>query len=118
MHSIIGLTIFMAGLTVMIVGQVTLRRNYSGTVVIKEGHELITRGIYSFTRNPIYLGGIMAVIGLPVYVASLYGFLTSLVLIPIIINRIRLEEEILSREFQVRYLQYKATIRRLISFVY
>lgn len=67
----------------MIVGQATLFRNYSGLVIIREDHQLITHGIYRFTRNPIYLGTIMVFIGLPVYVASLYGFLTMLVLVPI-----------------------------------
>ena len=102
----------------MIIGQVTLRRNYSGTVVIREDHQLITHGIYRFTRNPMYMGLIMVVTGLPVYVASLYGFLTSLVLIPIILNRIRLEEKLLTAEFQEAYQKYKETTKKLIPFIY
>ncbi len=54
----------------------------------------------------MYLGLIMFFTGLPVYAASLYGFLTSLVLIPIILNRIRLEEELLTEEFQDAYQKY------------
>jgi protein-S-isoprenylcysteine O-methyltransferase Ste14 len=117
-HSIIGLALFIIGLTIMIIGQVTLRRNYSGTVVIREEHQLITHGIYRFIRNPIYLGSIMVVIGLPVYVASLYGFLTMLVLIPITLNRIRLEEKLLTEEFQDGYQKYKETTKKLIPFIY
>lgn len=64
---------------------------------LRVDHQLITHGIYRFTRNPMYLGLIMVVTGLPVYAASMYGFLISLVLIPIILNRIRLEEELLRR---------------------
>ena len=116
--SIIGLALIIIGLIIMIVGQVTLFRNYSGTVVIRENHQLITHGIYRFTRNPMYLGGIMVVTGLPVYVASLYGFLTSLVLIPIILNRIRLEEKLLTGEFQDAYQKYKETTKKLIPFIY
>jgi protein-S-isoprenylcysteine O-methyltransferase Ste14 len=117
-QNIVGLFLFVIGLTIMIVGQATLFRNYSGTVVIREDHQLITHGIYRFTRNPIYLGGIMAVTGLPVYVASLYGFLTSLALIPIILNRIRLEEKLLTEEFQDAYQKYKETTKKLIPFIY
>ena len=102
----------------MIVGQATLSRNYSGTVVIRVDHQLITHGIYRFTRNPIYLGLIMVVTGLPVYVASLYGFLTSLILFPIILNRIKLEEKLLSEEFQDAYQKYKETTKKLIPFIY
>ncbi len=115
---IIGLALFFIGLTIMLIGQITLWRNYSSTVIIREDHRLITHGIYRFTRNPIYLGGIMAVIGLPVYAASLYGLFTSLVLIPIILNRIRLEERLLTDEFGDAFRAYKKNTRRLIPFIY
>ncbi|MCD6342770.1 MAG: isoprenylcysteine carboxylmethyltransferase family protein [Spirochaetaceae bacterium] len=117
-QSVIGLALIIIGFIIMIVGQVTLFRNYSGTVAIREDHQLITHGIYRFTRNPIYLGGIMVVTGLPIYVASLSGFLTSLVLIPIILNRIRLEENLLTEEFQDAYQKYKETTKKLIPFIY
>jgi protein-S-isoprenylcysteine O-methyltransferase Ste14 len=66
----------------------------------------------------MYLGLIMVVTGLPVYVASLYGFLTSLFLIPIILNRIRLEEKLLTEEFQDAYQKYKGITKKLIPFIY
>ena len=113
-----GLALFIIGLIIMIIGQVTLRRNYSGTVVIREDHQLITHGIYRFTRNPMYMGLIMVATGLPVYTASLYGFLTSLILSPIILNRIRLEEKLLTAEFQEAYQKYKETTKKLIPFIY
>jgi protein-S-isoprenylcysteine O-methyltransferase Ste14 len=118
LHSIMGLALFFTGLTIMLVGQTTLWRNYSGTVLIREDHQLITHGIYRFTRNPIYLGVIMVITGIPVYAGSLYGFLSSLVLIPIILNRIRLEERLLTEEFQNAFVRYKETTRRLIPFIY
>jgi protein-S-isoprenylcysteine O-methyltransferase Ste14 len=118
MQSIIGLGLFIIGLIIMIVGQITLFRNYSGTVIIREDHQLITYGIYRFTRNPMYLGLIMVVTGLPVYAESLYGFLTMLVLIPIILNRIRLEEKLLTEEFKEAYQKYKETTKKLIPFIY
>ena len=70
------------------------------------------------TRNPIYLGAIMVITGLPVYAASLYWFLTSLVLIPIILNRIRMEEQLLTEEFRDAYQKYKETTKKLIPFIY
>ncbi len=100
MHARVGLAIIMIGFAIMIVGQVTLYRNYSGTVIIREGHQLVTHGIYRFTRNPMYLGLIFVVIGFPTYVASLPGLVTLLLMIPLILNRIRLEEKLLSEEFQ------------------
>ncbi len=115
---IIGLALFIIGLIIMIVGQATLWRNYSGTVVIRVDHQLITHGIYRFTRNPIYLGAIMVFTGLPVYTASLYGFLIMLLLIPLILNRIRLEEKLLTEEFQDAFGKYKESTKKLIPFIY
>ena len=117
-QSIIGLAQFIIGLIIMIVGQITLFRNYSGTVVIREDHQLVTHGIYRFTRNPIYLGLIIVITGLPVFAASKYGFLISLVLIPIILNRIRLEEKLLTDELQEAFQKYKVTTKKLIPFIY
>ena len=117
-HCVAGLALLIIGLIIMIVSQATLWRNYSSTVVIREDHQLITHGIYRFTRNPIYLGGIMAVTGLPVYSASLYGFLVMLILIPIILNRIRMEEKLLTEEFQDAFQKYKETTKKLIPFIY
>ena len=118
-HSIIGMALVIIGLTIMLVGQVTLWRNYSGTVVIREDHQLITHGIYNFIRNPIYLGAIIVVvIGLPVYAASLSGFLTALLLIPIVLNRIRLEEELLTEEFTDAFQRYKENTKKLIPYIY
>ncbi|MCA9925033.1 MAG: isoprenylcysteine carboxylmethyltransferase family protein [Anaerolineales bacterium] len=118
LQRIIGLALFIIGLTIMIVGQATLWKNYSGFLIIRKGHQLITHGIYRFTRNPIYLGAIMVFTGLPVYAASLYGFLTMLLIIPIILNRIRLEENLLAEEFQDAYQKYKQRTKKLIPFIY
>jgi protein-S-isoprenylcysteine O-methyltransferase Ste14 len=118
-HCVAGLALLIIGLIIMIVSQATLWRNYSSTVVIREDHQLITHGIYRFTRNPIYLGGIMAVcIGIPLYTSSMYGFLTMLILIPIILNRVRMEEKLLTEEFHEAFQKYKETTKKLIPFIY
>ena len=115
---IAGMFMFVFGLTIMTWGQVTLFKNYSGTVVIREGHELITHGIYGYVRNPMYFGLLLAAFGLPAYALSLNAFLVSLLLVPIVLNRIRLEEGLLTEHFREEYLQYKASTKRLIPFVY
>ena len=117
-ENIIGLTLFIIGFTVMLVGHITLWKNYSSFVVIHKDHQLITHGIYRFTRNPIYLGVLMVFFGLPIFATSLYGFLTSLVMIPIFLYRIRLEEGLLTEEFQDAFQEYKKTTKRLIPYIY
>jgi len=117
-HRIIGLFLFVSGLSIMTISHITLWENYSGFVVIKKDHKLITYGIYRFTRNPIYLGIFVVFIGLPVYAASLYSFLIMLLQVPIFLNRIRLEEHLLAEEFTDEYQKYKETTKKLIPFIY
>ncbi|MFC1874175.1 methyltransferase family protein [Chloroflexota bacterium] len=119
LQSIIGLSLLAIGFALMVIGQLSLFRNYSSLLVIHKDHQLITHGIYRFTRNPMYLGGLIFFIGgVPVYSASLYGFLTSLVLIPIFLNRIRMEERMLTDYFQDSFQKYKKTSKRLLPFIY
>jgi protein-S-isoprenylcysteine O-methyltransferase Ste14 len=117
-QSIVGLALIVIGFTILLVAQVTLRRYYSSTLVIREDHQLITHGIYRFIRHPIYLGNIMFFIGVPVYVSSLYGLLIMSALIPIFLNRIRIEERMLTEEFGDAYRTYKEATSKLIPFIY
>ena len=100
MPNIVGLVLCVIGLTVALIGVGTLKRFYASTLVIRQDHQLITHGVYRFTRHPIYLGVIIAVFGAPVYASSLYGLLTMLALIPVFLNRIRIEERMLTEEFE------------------
>ena len=71
--NIVGLVFLVVGLIIAVVAMATIRRFHASTLVIREDHQLITHGIYRFSRHPIYLGAIMVCIGVPVHVLSLYG---------------------------------------------
>ena len=117
-QNVAGLLLCVAGLTIMFVAVGTLWRFYASTLVIREGHRLITHGIYRFTRHPMYLGAIIVCISVPVYATSLYGLLAMSILIPIGLNRIRLEEKLLTEEFGEVYRRYRKATSKLIPFIY
>ncbi len=117
-YNIVGLILFVTGLSIMIIGQVTLWKSYSSLLIIKKGQKLRTHGIYRFTRNPIYFGFIVVVIGIPMYASSLYGFLVMLLEIPICLSRIRIEEKMLIEEFGDEYRKYMKTTKKLFPFIY
>ncbi len=116
--NIVGLFLTVIGLTVALVAVGTLKRFYSGTLVIREDHQLITHGVYRHVRHPIYFGVIVAIFSAPVYASSLYGFLVLSVLIPIILNRIRMEERLLIEEFGDTYREYQEATKKLIPFIW
>ena len=116
--NIAGLAIFPVGLTIAIVAVCTLKRNYLSTLMTLEDHELITHGLYRYVRHTLYFGVLFAIMGVPVYAQSLYGFLVMCVLIPIFLNRIRMEEAMLTEKFGDAYEAYRKVTRKLIPFVY
>jgi protein-S-isoprenylcysteine O-methyltransferase Ste14 len=99
-----GLFLVISGFIILITAQTTLGKFYSSSVVIRNNHQLITHGIYRYTRNPIYLGVIFVFFGIPIFVSSLLGLLIMSALIPIFLYRIRLEERLLLGEFGDTYL--------------
>lgn len=94
-----------------------LGRNWSGTVTLKENHELIVRGPYRLVRHPIYTGllamliatviqkgRIAAMIGLVIIFASLWIKLIS-------------EEEVMGKQFPDQYAAYRQRVKRIIPFL-
>jgi protein-S-isoprenylcysteine O-methyltransferase Ste14 len=61
---------------------------------------------------------LIAIFGVPLYAPSLNGFLVLSLLIPTILNRIRMEERMLAEEFGDAYRQYQKATRKLIPFIY
>ena len=116
-QNIVGLALVISGLAVCFVAAATLRRNYASTLVVREDHKLITHGIYRLARHPIYLGALMVSIGVPVYSSSPYGLLIMSALIPLVLNRIRIEERMLTDQFGDAYRKYRAATSKLIPFV-
>ena len=117
-HNFVGLLLIFSGFAIAFTGVGTLRRFYSSTLIIREDHQLITHGIYRYTRHPIYLGVTMIIIGIPVYTSSLKGLMVMAALIAVIQFRIRIEERLLTEEFGEAYLAYKETTNKLIPFIY
>jgi len=116
--NIIGLLLFVIGLAIALVAVRTLGRFYASTLVTREGHRLISHGIYHYMRHPIYFGVIMACFGVPAYAPSLNGFFVMSALIPIFLIRIRIEEAMLIEELGDAYRSYKEETKKLIPFVY
>ncbi len=114
----VGLALILIGFTLLFVSLGTLKRNYASTLVVRRDHRLITHGIYRFVRHPLYLGVILITIGVPTYAYSLRGLLIMLLLIPIFLNRIRMEEKLLTEEFGEAYLAFKKVTKKLVPFIY
>ncbi|MFQ5833702.1 MAG: methyltransferase family protein [Candidatus Thorarchaeota archaeon] len=74
---------------------------------------LVVVGPYRYSRNPLYLGGLLMMAGLAVVWSSLVVFL-GLIAVYIIFRYkfIQVEEEKLEEAFGVEYLDYRMRVRR------
>jgi protein-S-isoprenylcysteine O-methyltransferase Ste14 len=79
----------------------------------KSTPEVISTGVYRFTRNPMYVGAALIQIGIGIGLAN--GWILALVppvLVVIYAIAIRHEEIYLERKFGETYLEYKRSVRR------
>ncbi len=116
--NVVGALIFIIGLIITVNAQMTLKLNYSSTLRIREGHQLITHGIYKHVRHPVYSGVILRAFAIPIYTTSLLGFLFALAAIPLFNYRIGVEEKMLIKEFGDEYLEYTKATWKLFPYIY
>ena len=118
--TIIPISFHAIGMVFIVVGAVSIVSSAGlfrkmGTPVkpFEQSTVLVTTGFFKFTRNPMYLGMTMILIG----VAIRLGTLSSFIPIPIFVwwiqtQFIKREEVFLEGIFGQQYLNYKAKVRR------
>lgn len=85
--------------------------NWSPTLEIREKHELITRGIYSIIRHPMYASQWLWVIAQPLLLQNwVAGFLNLLIFIPFYLLRTRAEEQMMLETFGNQYIVYMQNV--------
>src|SRR5712675_128215 len=106
-----------AGLTFALWARVTLGRNWSGVVTLKEGHELVERGPYRFVRHPIYTGIVTMFFATALAQGHLSGFVGTLLMFASFWIKLRDEERLMLQQFPERYADYRRRAKCIIPFV-
>ena len=105
------------GLAFSIWARFTLGRNWSGTVTLKEGHELIERGPYRFVRHPIYTGLLVMIIATALAMGHIIGFLGVVLAFLSFWIKLGYEEKVLLNQFPDQYAAYQKRVKRIIPSV-
>jgi protein-S-isoprenylcysteine O-methyltransferase Ste14 len=91
------------------------RFRLAGTSVVpgEPAAALVVAGPYRFTRNPIYIGFVLAYFGFAVMLTSTWVLLLLIAVLPILQSGVVLREEAyLERQFGDAYRKYKARVPR------
>ena len=106
----VGLLIIIIAFIILLVAIKDLGRNLSPLPRPIKNSNLVTKGIYRFTRHPMYYSLILISFGLFITKFCIYYLFLSISLIVIIKFKIDLEEQYLKNKFK-NYLFYKNEVK-------
>ncbi len=101
---IAGIAIAAPALLLFVAARLELGRAFS---VQAKATTLVTTGVYSRIRNPIYVFGSLFTLGIIIWTGRPWWLLILAVLIPLQVLRSRKEERVLKEKFGSAYLDYK-----------
>lgn len=114
-----GFLLIALGVAIHADGIITLNKQWSPMVVIREEHLLVKNGVYRYIRHPIYAGIFLELLGFGLALSNWISLLA--LLLPNVVSisyRIHIEERALRRYFGSAYTSYARTTKRLIPWVY
>ncbi len=101
---IFGLVLAIVGSVVLTIARVQLGNAFS---ITPQARMLVTRGIYSKIRHPVYVFSALAIAGMVLYVDRPEWLVVFAVLVPLQIVRAKKEEKVLAGKFDGAYAEYK-----------
>jgi protein-S-isoprenylcysteine O-methyltransferase Ste14 len=109
----IGLLPLASGIVINLIADKAFHLANTTVKPFQESTSLITDGVFRYSRNPMYLGFLLILIG----IAILFGSLSPWIIVPIFAilmdkGFIRPEEHILEARFGQSWREYKARVRR------
>jgi protein-S-isoprenylcysteine O-methyltransferase Ste14 len=114
----LGAAINIAGLLFAVWARQYLGRNWSSSVTIKQGHELITTGPYAVVRHPIYTGILTGFLGVAIAMSQVRGFLVPALFLLAFWLKFRREEQFMRSQFGEAYATYAHHTSALVPYLF
>ncbi len=102
----IGLAATVAGIAFAIWARWHLGENWSATVTLKEGHELIRTGPYRRIRHPIYTGMLLAFVGTALALGEYRALISVGIVLFAFYIKAKKEERFLTQEFGEKFREH------------
>lgn len=115
---IIGIALSLASLIFILSAQKTMADSWRIGIDDKNKTKLIKNGAFKYSRNPIFLGMILVLVGVTLILATYFIIYLTVLSYIIISIQVRLEEEYLSKVHGKEYIEYKKMVGRFIPKVH
>lgn len=102
---IIGLALAIPAFICWVMARIQLGKSFS---IRAKATELVSHGIYSKIRNPVYVFGTVFIAGMILWLGKPIFLLILVVIIPMQILRARKEAQVLEAKFGDAYREYRA----------
>jgi protein-S-isoprenylcysteine O-methyltransferase Ste14 len=110
-----GIAMIVVGVLIIIVPASAFARADTTIKPFQDSSQLVVTGMYRYTRNPMYVGMVIILLGVAVLLGDLSPFIMPILFVPILNSRvIRHEEEMLEERFGDEYRELKKTVRRWV----
>ncbi|MBK7807006.1 MAG: isoprenylcysteine carboxylmethyltransferase family protein [Saprospiraceae bacterium] len=112
--TITGLALIHIALVWISIAQFQMSNSWRIGIDEENKTKLVTDGVFSISRNPIFLGMIISVLGLFLILPNTLTFFLTITTYIVIQIQIRLEEEFLQKQHAQDYVNYKLKTKRLL----
>lgn len=109
-----GLFLVHVALIWVVIAQSHMKQSWRIGIDVKNKTALVTNGLFSISRNPVFLGMIISTAGIFLILPNAITFFVAVTSYIIVQIQIRLEEEHLQKMHGTIYSDYKQKVKRLI----
>jgi protein-S-isoprenylcysteine O-methyltransferase Ste14 len=112
---LVGLVPLGIGIVLNLLADQTFKRHNTTVKPFDESSALVTTGVFGITRNPMYLGMVLILIGIALFLGSTSPF-SVIITLAILFDRVFIspEEQMLENTFGDQFRDYRKRVRRWI----
>ncbi len=114
----VGAAVTVAGLLFAVWARQHLGSNWSRSVTIKQGHDLITTGPYALVRHPIYTGILTGFLGTAIALSQVRGIIAFVLVFLVFWAKLRMEEKWMRSQFGEKYATYAGQTATLVPYLF
>jgi protein-S-isoprenylcysteine O-methyltransferase Ste14 len=109
-----GMVLIHLSFFLILIAQLQMNKSWRMGIDEKNRTQLVTSGLFKISRNPIFLGIIISVIGIFLILPNMFTFAIMILTYFVIQVQVRLEEAFLEKQHGQKYLQYKQQVKRFL----